>query len=503
MIIPAIRTHYSLLSGFIKPEEAALKCKELGYSHCLLLDNNLSGVVDFFTEMTDNGIVPIIGLQIEDTIYIAKTYNGYKTLIKISSDVKIPFEDKDIGVYDICDLPIFEVFYANKEDAILHRIMLCVKHKAKMSEVKQKITGNDLLFFNTDEFHFQKIEKSQFNQDVLLAGEKLISELQEYTILSKPKLPKVESFGLSENERLVHLCRLGWKKKCGHLKGDIQKKYVDRIKFELDIITKYNLSGYFLIVHDILNYVHINGWMRGFARGSAGGSIVSYLLDIILVDPIRFNLLFSRFLNAGRFTESKVSLPDIDIDVPKRHRDQIIEYLKNKYGRDKVAQMITFGRLKGKSAIKEVNRVMEYMTFSEINQLTEHFPDEAAVADELEEMEVKSVIMWALENYPKRMERWCFLKDGKIEGEYEELFNLALRLENTYKSIGKHPAGVIIANEPLTDNAPMIDKDGEKLLWFEMNSLDKVGLVKFDILAVNILDKLMMITDKENRNVVK
>lgn len=493
MIVPAIKTHYSLLSGFIKPEEAALKCKELGYSHCLLLDDNLSGMVDFFSEMESNGIIPIIGLEKENQIYIAKNHNGYKDLIKIASGINK--KSNDILVYDECDIPIFRVYYADKKDCILHRIMLCVKYKTTMKEYAKKVAQEDLIFFKTDEFYFKKIENDQFNKEVISAGEKLINELESYTIFCKPKLPKVDTGGLSENDKLLDLCRKGWKKKCDHLRGGIRQKYIDRVKSELEIITKYNLSGYFLIVYDILNYVEQKGWMRGIARGSAGGSIVSYLLNIILVDPIRFNLLFSRFLNAGRFTKDKVSLPDIDIDIPKRYRDEIIDYLKDKYGLDKVSQMITFGRLKGKSAIKEVNRVMEYMTFSEINELTENFPDEAMVADELEEMEVKSVIMWALENYPKKMEKWCYLKDGKIAGEYEELFNLAIRLENTYKSLGKHPAGVIISNESLTENAPVVYKDNEPIIGLEMNALDKIGLVKFDILAVNILDKLMWITE--------
>jgi len=171
------------------------------------------------------------------------------------------------------------------------------------------------------------------------------------------------------------------------------------------------------------------------------------------------------------------------------------DILKINNGHDKVYQMITFGSLRGKSAIREVARIMDYMSYSEINELSKCFPDEASIADELEEMDTKSVIMWALQNREKLMKKWCYLNEGRIEGEYAELFSLAMRIENTYKSIGKHPAGVIISNEPIENDAPITeDKEGNPIAGFEMSHLDKVGLVKFDVLGVNLLDKIMEIT---------
>ena len=175
-----------------------------------------------------------------------------------------------------------------------------------------------------------------------------------------------------------------------------------------------------------------------------------------------------------------------------------IEYLKNKYGHNRVCQMITFGRLQGRSVIKEVARIYGDLSFAELNEITESLPQEASISDELEEMDVKSVIIWTLENKPDKLAKWCRLVDGKLTGELSDMFDLAIRMEGTFKSQGKHPAGVIISNDDLINDAPLIkDKDGNPVVGFEMHDLDKVGLTKFDVLGVNLLDKIMEITNDE------
>ena len=135
--------------------------------------------------------------------------------------------------------------------------------------------------------------------------------------------------------------------------------YADRIKKELKVISDANLSGYFLIVRDIVNNIRSNSWIPGPGRGSAAGCLVSYLVGITQVDPIEYGLIFERFYNAGRNTEDHISLPDIDIDVPASRRDYTINYIRDKYGHSKVSQMVTFGRLQGRSALKEVLRMNE------------------------------------------------------------------------------------------------------------------------------------------------
>ena len=489
MIIPAVTTHYSLLSGFIKPEEAAQKCVELGYSHCLLSDDNLSGVVDFYSSMKKAGVTPIIGLRVSGGHLIAKTLAGYKQLIKSSSGEEVGGSAADLQFYGDDELALMEVRYPEKRDAILHRILLCSKYKTSMNKINSVDIGDDRRFFGSDDYYFKKIEYTNRQNEALLG------ELEDYNILAKPKLPKVDCGDLSEAEFLTELCRKGWREKFSHLTGATKDVYVARVKEELGVINGFGLSGYFLIVQDIVNYVRNNGWLPGPGRGSVGGSLVAYLTGITEVDPIKYGLLFSRFLNSGRFSEGNISLPDIDMDVPSGCRDKVINMLKNKYGHDKVGQMITLGRLQGRSVIKEISRSYANLSFSELNEITDNLPPEASISDELEEMDVKSVILWTLENRPEKLDKWCVKHaDGTLAGELSELFDFAIRMEGTYKSRGIHPAGVVISNEPLINDAPLTtSRDGDPVVGFEMSDLDKVGLVKFDVLGVNLLDKIMEI----------
>jgi DNA polymerase-3 subunit alpha len=496
MLIPSITTHYSLLKGFIKPDEAAKKCKELGYTHCLLADNSLSGVVEFFSCMKKEGVVPIIGWKADGGHYIVKSLNGYKTLIKLVSGENIIYEDKDLQYYKDGELALMSVYYAEEKDAILHRISLCSGFKTTLKKAKDVDMGEYKKFFESDHYFFHPTHRIIPTKTQHFANEQLISELEDYTIFSKPKLPKVDCQGQTEEEYITQLCRDGWKKKLSHLKGDKRNEYADRVKYELSIINGFGLAGYFLIVQDIIAYVRNNGWLPGPGRGSAGGCLVSYLLGITEIDPVKYDLLFSRFLNSGRFSKDNISLPDIDMDVPSQYRDQIIDYLKDKYGHSRVFQMITFGRLQGRSVIKEVARIYADLSFSELNEITESLPQEASISDELEEMDIKSVILWTLENKPDKLEKWCKLdKEGNLTGELSDMFDLAIRIEGTYKSQGKHPAGVIISNDDLINDAPLIkDREGNPIVGFEMHDLDKVGLTKFDVLGVNLLDKIMEIT---------
>ena len=240
--------------------------------------------------------------------------------------------------------------------------------------------------------------------------------------------------------------------------------------------------------------------MVGPGRGSAAGCLISYLIGITQIDPIEFNLLFERFYNAGRNTDGHVSLPDIDIDVPGGKRDEIILYLKNKYGSTNVSQMITFGRLQGRSALKEVLRVNNACGFSEMNEITKSIPDEASISDQLAEMdeEDRSIIRWSLINSAEELRDYCFINsEDQLDGDYAEYFQQAINIEGTFKTQGKHAAGVVISSEELYKVCPMVNpKSGtEKIAGLEMADLEALGHVKFDVLGINLLDKLMMIKE--------
>ena len=240
--------------------------------------------------------------------------------------------------------------------------------------------------------------------------------------------------------------------------------------------------------------------MVGPGRGSAAGCLISYLIGITEIDPIEYDLLFERFYNAGRNTEDHISLPDIDMDVPGGKRDEIIQYLKDKYGSSNVSQMLTFGRLQGRSALKEVLRVNSACGFSEMNEITKYIPDEAAISDQLAEMdeEDRSIIRWALINHPDDLRDYCYVgDDGRLNGDFAQYFQQAIDIEGTFKTQGKHAAGVVISADDLNKVCPMVNpKSGtEKIAGLEMADLEALGHVKFDVLGINLLDKLMMIKE--------
>ena len=368
-------------------------------------------------------------------------------------------------------------------------------------------------FFRSDRYHIPTEEEiQQINTEAEIHNTKLVSDMCEtYDILGKPMLPKFACpDGLSEDNYLRHLCRQGWKEKLSSLNkvSDplVSELYANRIKEELSVIQNADLSGYFLIVRDIVDHVKERNWLPGPGRGSAAGCLVSYLVGITRVDPIEYGLIFERFYNAGRNTDDHISLPDIDIDVPASKREGVINYMRKKYGRENVGQMVTFGRMQGRTALKEVLRVHDACTFDEMNQITKNIPSEAEISDQLQGMENPSIIKWALTYQPEQLKDWCRLEDdGSFGGELGKLFEQAVRLEGTYKSQGKHGAGVVISSENLSEVCPMVrEKRGsEKIAGLEMEDLESMGHVKFDILGISLLDKIIGISNQLSTGIIK
>jgi DNA polymerase-3 subunit alpha len=281
-----------------------------------------------------------------------------------------------------------------------------------------------------------------------------------------------------------------------------QAIYVERVKKELDILEATNLASYFLIIRDIVSYVKSKNCLPGPGRGSAAGCLVSYLIGITGIDPIKYDLIFERFYNTGRNTSTNTSMPDIDVDVPIEHREDIINYIKNKYGHDKVSQMITFNTLKGRGALKEVLRIYGNISFEEMNRITKHIPDEAKIADELQEMKDEdgeaSIIKWALENNGAKLKEWCYIGDDKtLCGPLAKRFEQAIRLEGSKYNQSKHAAGIAISNKSLSTICPMIwdSKTEQSIAGFEMADLESIGVIKFDILGIALLDKIMCVRD--------
>ena len=393
--------------------------------------------------------------------------------------------------------------YLTQQDASDQRVLLCSALKTTHKKVQSKLDSGKEVglggFFKSYNYHLPSFEEmSAIHTEEELLNSMLISDMcKKYNILGAPCLPPF-SCPTSPDEHLKQLCRNGWDEKLirtGITKNkDLELTYLQRIKRELDVLQTAGLSSYFLIVSDIVNYVRQQGWLPGPGRGSAAGCLVSYLIGITQVDPIEHNLLFERFYNTGRNTEEHVSLPDIDIDVPASKREKVINYIKDKYGTSKVGQMLTFGRLQGRSALKEVLRVHDACPFDEMNRITKSLPHEQEISDQLQEMDEPSVIRWSLINEPESLKDYCQLNDdGTTSGVYAKYFDQAMRIEGTYKSQGKHAAGVVISSEELNTVCPMVKETNgsNKIAGLEMTDLESMGHVKFDILGVNLLDKLM------------
>lgn len=519
------KTHFSLLKGFSNPDKLAKLCASYGYEACVLADiNTLSGAVNFHQACKKNDIKPILGLDTEQFILIAKNKHGWLDLIKYSSEEQDIDTLKRIATngnilfitaehnaaykkmwgknYFHYDYVSDAVYYCTKDEADLHRIILCSGMKTNVPKVTSKLQKDEDFenkhFFTSESYHLKKPRDSGKDKEMFDA----IAACEQYEITGKPMLPEFNvPDGFDNDEYLKELCRHGWKSKlapAGKVKDPTQRDvYLQRVKKELEVIFKANLSGYFLIVQDIVNHVKDRGWIAGPGRGSAAGCLISYLIGITEVDPIEFDLLFERFYNEGRNTEDHVSLPDVDMDVPAEHRDEVIDYIKEKYGVDKVSQMVTFGKLQGRAAIKEVLRINDAVSFSEMNAITDSIPDEAKISDQLEMMEDKSIIRWALENESEALKSWCYYdEDGNLDGPLSHYFEQAIKIEGTNKSQGKHAAGVIISKHPLAEVCPMVkDKNGKMIAALEMNDLEAMGHVKFDVLGIDLLSKIMEICE--------
>lgn len=461
--------------------ERALKwdCVQSGVKHAELL-RDIFGKENFFLEIQLNDSRQ---LAMQSVIAELVRQVGQKTGIKL--------------------IATSDCHYVKKEDAIDHRVILCSNLRTTMKDIYAKIRRGESAplqsFFESDQYHIPSGEEllELGNTEEEIDNTNLVADMcEEYSILGPPRLPKYKwTEGLTESEYLRYLCREGWKRL--HTNMWDKKIYGDRVKKELGVFDEANLNGYFLIVQDFVNWSRNQGWLIGPSRGSVGGSLVAYLTGISTLDPIPFNLLFERFYNAGRNTGGRVSLPDIDVDFPVAKRDEVVNYIRNRYGHHRVSQMVTFGRMQGRGALTEVFRVHNVCSFDQAKQISKLLPQEAEISDQLEATGETSIIRWTLENRPKDLSDYCKLEDGKFSGEYAIYFEQAIRLEGTLKTQGKHAAGVVISADNLNDVCPMVhDKNSnEKIAGMDMNDLEKMGHTKFDVLGVACLDKLMSINN--------
>lgn len=553
------KTHFSILKALTKPKQLVDFAQKYNLPAIGITDlGNMSGVVEFTKEAKSAGIKPIIGVEFDDYTLIAKSLAGYRNLIKICcgaelaehTDGLIFISNNFVPALIECQTPIEDwkhqayayvayykemfgednfylgvgieplviqnmvreiakstgstviatgdSFYPYEADCLDHQILLCIGEKTHLKNLSIESSK----FSDTCQYCLPTKERAESLYSAYEIAEtyEILNKIEDFNILRKPSLPV---FCENELDRLKELCREGWKAKISN-KENIET-YKDRILSELSVLTSEPiLITYFLIVHDYILAARNRGELLGVGRGSSGGSLVSYLLDIIRVDPIQYGLIFERFYNAGRNSPDKVSLPDIDTDFPSDKRENTIQYIKNKYGEHRVAQLGTFGTLKGRQSLKDVIKAHDIMSFEEINHLTKEIPDEAAISDELQEMKEatgeQSIIRWAIENNPDYFADFVKVVDGELVGDLAHIFAQAIRLEDTKRNRSRHASGIVVADIALDDITPLfIEPSGEKIVAVEMGDAEALGLVKVDILGVAVLKKLTSIQNLINK----
>lgn len=395
--------------------------------------------------------------------------------------------------------------YCRKEDAPDQRVLLCSAFQTTLGKVYSKLSNNEDVtlggFFRSNNYHIPSYEEmAAIHTDDEIENTLLIGkECDSYKILSKPRIAKFTTPNNETNdEYLQKLCDEGMKK-ISFVNNTIPlQEYKDRLKHEMEVIVKNGLSGYFLIVQDYIAWAKAQGMLVGPGRGSGAGCLVSYLVGITSIDPLKYGLIFERFYNEGRNSGDHIELPDIDSDFPKGGRDRVVEYVKQKYGEDKVSHIVTFHSMKGKNALTEVLHAHEACTFEEVKRITSNIPEEAKITDQLQVMKEArgeaSIIQWALENDAESLKEWCYIDENdELAGPFARYFAQAIRIEGTKKAQSKHASGIVISAEPLANETPIFydKKTGEAIAGMEMNDLAAMGHVKFDILALKNLNVLM------------
>ena len=376
-------------------------------------------------------------------------------------------------------------YFTNSEMHEATDALLCIKNVEKLSNSKRDSISKEFFFKSSSEMEkvFHDIPESVAN--TLIIAKKCSFMLES----SKPRLPKFLDSTLDENNELYKLSHEGLNKKILNInKKEIssfdKKKYQKRLNYEINIIKKTGYSGYFLIVSDFISWAKNQNIPVGPGRGSGAGSLVAWTLGITDLDPIKYDLLFERFLNPDR-----VTLPDFDIDFCQDKRDKVLKYIVKKYGKKKVSQIITFGTLQSRNVLRDVGRVLE-LPYSQVDSIAKMIPYNPANPISLKD---------AINNEIKLQE----LK--KSDDSVSKLLNISLKLEGLYRHASTHAAGIVIGDQNLDEKIPFFKDDpktGLPVTQFSMKFIEKAGLIKFDFLGLKTLTIIHKTCELINNNTI-
>ena len=503
MYIPlGIKSDYSLLQSLIKIPELIDYLKEHNITTCGLLDDNLFGSMNFYNNCINNGIKPIIGLKVKVNDYYiylyAKNYDGYVNLLKVNTLVQksevnyvtlstykkdiicvLPYKYKDIlnNVSDIYeDLFIGYVDDFEKSNALLLKrkvVYLCEIGTYVFKDVKYLSVLNEIatgekssLDIYSDSYLSKEVDDYDSNTTIEFSNliDLVMPEVERHIPHYDPNIEDSYSY-------LCGLCKKGLEKR---LNGNVTKEYSDRLMYELNVIKNMGFVDYFLIVYDYVKFAKMNNILVGPGRGSAAGSLVSYSIGITNVDPIEYDLLFERFLNPDRIT-----MPDIDIDFEYTKRDQVINYVKDRYGHDKVASIMTFGTLGARQVIRDVGKCLGVDNYL-IDKLSNLLDPKSTLKDNYKNKFVKEFV--------------------DSNSDVKKVYQVSFKLEGLKRHISTHAAGVVIASCALDDVIPVCMSGNEMLTGYTMEYLEELGLLKMDFLALRnltIIQNVLELIEKE------
>ncbi len=500
-----VKTNYSLLSSLVSIDNLILYAVEHKLSALAICDDNMTSTKIFYDKCIKNNIKPIIGLDLKynnsNILMYAKSFTGYQSLIKLSTILS----ERDITITDletynndvVVVLPYKDFVLYNELTRLYNNLYIGVLNKIEEKEsykvTKNVVFINKVLYLNKNHEKYLKYLfmirdsktiaddvtfKDNYNYMLLsdaislvsnetLNNTNVIADMCNLELSKRDDLLPVYDTNIDSDQYIVKLSVAGLNKRLG---GNVSDVYKKRLIYELDVIKRMGFSNYFLVVYDFIKYAKKNNILVGPGRGSAAGSLVAYSLGITEIDPIKYDLLFERFLNPER-----VSMPDIDTDFPDIYRNNIIEYVRNKYGQKRVSGIITFGTMAAKLVLRDVGRVLNIPPKT-IDTLCKKIP---------------TVTKDKLKDFYNRDENFRNIINSS--DKLMLLYEISTLIEGFPRHISTHAAGVVMSRIDLDRIIPLVRNDDIYISGYTMEYLEELGLLKMDFLGIKNLTTIMNI----------
>ena len=486
-----IKTEYDLMNSIIKIDDLISYAKENNINTLGITDKNMFSSYEFINKCKQNNIKPIIGIELnindDNLLLYARNYDGYVSLCKIVTKKNIDTIDIDfikqfnnniIVVVDYKDFNKYKDFTYTyikyKDENEFQNAKLLTENTVYIDEIRYfkeedkeyfkyikyieeaKTIDEDITFYDS---YFKEISNTSYIESTYKFSNLINIELKE----SKFHIPVYNDNSLAY---LKALSKKGLEKR---LNGNVSEVYKNRLMYELSVIEKMNYVDYFLIVYDFVLFAKKHNILVGPGRGSGAASLVNYALGIINIDPIKYNLIFERFLNPDRIT-----MPDIDIDFDNLKREQVIEYVTNKYGKNKTARIISFNAMLPKQIIRDVARVLK-MDNTLIDRICKTIKDE--------------------KDFQTLKNNQEFMNIVSRNNNVKELIKICNKLCGLKKNTSMHAAGVVISDVDLDTLMPLYKSNNVILTGFSMEHIESLGLLKMDFLSIKNLNTISNIID--------